>query len=293
MKSSTAIDEIIAGREHGSHEQPTHYRYVMTFFGIYGRPAGKTIPVAAIVRLLAELDSEPSSIRSSISRLKSKGVLVSRRIGTGSGYALSEALEPHLQAGDQRIFSARTMGIADSWLLVFFSVPESERQHRHKIRAGLARMGFGTVGAGLYIGPARLEAEAVDYIRGHQLWDYVEMFTCQPSSHLDLQKKVARWWDLDSLGREYQAFVDTYQPHCAQWQSRLRDGTASAREAFRLYVPMVTHWRRLPYLDPGLPPELLPAHWIGITARKVFSDLHRLVSPLSAQHFEQVLHEYT
>ena len=181
MNTSIAIDEIIAGREHGSHEQPTHYRYIFTFFGIYGRPAGKVIPVAAVVRLLAELDCEPSSVRSSISRLKSKGVLVSSKTASGNGYALSESLEPHMQVGDDRIFSPRPIGISDSWLLVSFSVPESERKNRHMLRVGLARIGFGIVGPGLYIGPARLEADVVEYIREHQLWEYVELFVCQPS----------------------------------------------------------------------------------------------------------------
>lgn len=291
MKASIAIDEIIAGREHGSHEQPTHYRYVLTFFGIFARPAGKVVPVAAVVRLLAELESEPSSVRSSISRLKSKGVLVGTKSATGSGYALAAELEPHMQAGDDRIFSARPMGIGDPWLLVSFSVPESQRQHRQKIRVGLARMGFGTVGSALYIGPARLKADAEAYIRQHQLWDYVEFFVCQPGGYEDLQAKVARWWNLDALAGEYQAFVDAYQPATRAWQARLRAGTAGGREAFRLYVPMVTHWRRLPFLDPGLPPELLPANWVGITARRVFGDLHRLLSPLSAQYVDQVLRD--
>ena len=292
MNTSIAIDEIIAGREHGSHEQPTHYRYIFTFFGIYGRPAGKVIPVAAVVRLLAELDCEPSSVRSSISRLKSKGVLVSSKTASGNGYALSESLEPHMQVGDDRIFSPRPIGISDSWLLVSFSVPESERKNRHMLRVGLARIGFGIVGPGLYIGPARLEADVVEYIREHQLWEYVELFVCQPSGLGDLREKISRWWDLEALGGEYRGFVDAYRPETIKWQSNLRKGTATGRDAFKLYVPMVTNWRRLPYLDPGLPVELLPANWIGIAARKVFSDLHRILSPLSAQYLSQVLSEY-
>lgn len=292
MKAPIAIDEFIAGRERGSHEQPTHYRHVLTFFGIYGRPAGRAMPIAAVVKLLAELDLEPSSVRSSISRLKAKGVLVSQKTARGSGYALAEGLEPHMRAGDERIFSPRPMGVEDAWLLVSYSVPESERQHRHKIRAGLSRMGFGTVVAGLSIGPARLQSDAVEYIREHQLWDYVELFVCQPSAYGDLRAKVSRWWDLDSLGREYQDFAARYQPDVDRCQAYLREGTVTARDAFKLYVPMVTQWRRLPFLDPGLPLELLPANWVGIKARKVFSDLHRLLGGLAKEHFDQVMSEY-
>lgn len=290
MTALIAIDEFIAGRE-WSHEQPAHHHYILTIFGVFGRPAGKAIPVAAVVRLLAGLDAEPTSVRSSISRLKKKGVLVSRKTGHGSGYALFEGLEAHMLAGDERIFSRHSASIGDAWLLVSFSVPESERQKRHKIRTGLARMGFGAVTAGLYIGPARLQTDAVEYIREHQLWDYVDLFVGEPSGHGDIQAKVGRWWDLDALASEYQAFVEAYRLDAETWQSRLREGTGTPREAFRLYVPMLTQWRRLPFLDPGLPPELLPPNWIGITARKLFSDLHRLLKPLAARYVDDVVNE--
>lgn len=290
MTASVALDEFIAGRER-SHEQPAHHHHILTIFGVYGRPAGKAIPVAAVVRLLAELDAEPSSVRSSISRLKKKGVLVSKKTEAGVGYALLDALEPHMLAGDERIFLRHGASIGDAWLLVSFSVPESERQNRHKIRTGLARMGFGTVAAGLYIGPARLQTDAVEYIREHRLWDYVEMFVCEPSGHGDIAAKVARWWDLDALAGEYQAFIDTYRHEVDRWQAHLRKGTGTTHDAFKLYVPMLTQWRRLPFLDPGLPPELLPANWAGTTARKLFNDLHRLLKPLSAHYFADVVNE--
>ena len=40
--------------------------------------------------------------------------------------------------------------------------------------------------------------------------------------------------------------------------ARGRPPTTATRTAFEVYVPMLTEWRRLPYLDPGLPLELLP-----------------------------------
>ena len=37
---------------------------------------------------------------------------------------------------------------------------------------------------------------------------------------------------------------------------------------------MLVAWQRLPYLDPGLPLELLPARWNGITAGHVFAEIN-------------------
>jgi DNA-binding transcriptional regulator PaaX len=42
---------------------------------------------------------------------------------------------------------------------------------------------------------------------------------------------------------------------------------------------MLTTWRRLPYLDPGLPLALLPKPWNGVTADELFSALTRLAEP--------------
>ena len=287
--ATIAVDEIIAGREPGGHEQPAHHRYVVTVFGLYGRPAGKTIPVAALVRLLSELGHEPASVRSSISRLKTKGVLVSQKMGPASGYALADNLEPHMLAGDERIFSPRTASIGDPWLLASFSVPESERQNRHKIRAGLARMGFGTVAPGLCIAPARLQIEALNYMREHNLSEYVEFFTSQPIGPGDLRRKVGQWWDLKAVEGEYRAFVDGFGREADRWLSNGREGKDVHREAFRIYVPMVTEWRRLPFMDPGLPPELLPDRWMGITARRVFGELNRVLRPMSARYVDEVI----
>lgn len=36
---------------------------------------------------------------------------------------------------------------------------------------------------------------------------------------------------------------------------------------------MLTDWRQLPYLDPGLPAELLPDDWVGIRAAELFFTL--------------------
>ncbi len=43
---------------------------------------------------------------------------------------------------------------------------------------------------------------------------------------------------------------------------------------------LLTDWRRLPYVDPGLPLELLPSRWNGVRAAELFADLgDRLSSP--------------
>src|SRR5437660_945073 len=92
----------------------------------------------------------------------------------------------------------------------------------------------------------------------------------------DPAAKIRRWWDLDELERQYEAFIGAHEP-------ALQDRAASGPEAFAGYVRLLTDWRRLPYLDPGLPAELLPDGWIGIRAAGLFFALQaRLEEPARA-----------
>jgi phenylacetic acid degradation operon negative regulatory protein len=60
-------------------------------------------------------------------------------------------------------------------------------------------------------------------------------------------------------------------------------------EAFRLYLPLLTEWRRLPYRDPGLPLALLPDGWKGEEATALFHRLNAVLRPLAQIHARAVV----
>lgn len=285
-----AEDEIIAGRLPGDKGQPAHHRQVVTVFGLYGRSSGGAIPVAVVVRLLADLGAEPASVRSSISRLKKKGVLVPADVDGQAGYSLNPDLEEHFRARDERIFHPTPARADDPWLLAAFSVPEAQRNARHRLRNGLARMGFGAVGPGLSVGPLHLRAEAAEFIEAHNLTEYVEFFVSRHDGPGDIRDKVAQWWDLGALEAHYADFIDAYGRLLAEWRDRAERDTADYRDAFRAYIPMFTQWRRLPFLDPGLPESALPDGWKGTTARELFLGLDAALAPLAARYAQRAIH---
>jgi len=61
-----------------------------------------------------------------------------------------------------------------------------------------------------------------------------------------------------------------------------------AGAAFADYVRMLTYWRVLPFLDPGLPPEILPRNWGGERATALFMRLHATLTGPALQHVQQV-----
>ena len=65
-------------------------------------------------------------------------------------------------------------------------------------------------------------------------------------------------------------------------------GPAAQRAAFADYVRALTDWRRLPYLDPGLPAELLPEEWIGVRAADLFFALRARLEEPARAHVKSV-----
>ncbi len=248
---------------------------IVTLYGLYARECGGWLSIAAVVRLMAALGVEEPAVRSSISRLKRRGLLDARRVDGVAGYALTEVAQEILADGDARIFGRRRAAERDGWVLVVFSVPESERDKRHQLRSQLTRLGFGTVAPGVWVAPGHLADEAAAVLGRRGLAGYVELFR---GAHLGGDPgSLARWWDLDQLHARYAEFLDRQRPVRERVAA---SGRLDPEEAFADYVRLLTDWRQLPYADPGLPLDRLPADWNGARAADVFDELRgRLAEP--------------
>ncbi len=247
---------------------------IVTVYGLYARDAGGWLSVAALIRLLAELGVDEPAVRSAISRLKRRGILEPRRIDGAAGYAISGAALDILREGDERIFHPRTATLADGWVLAVFSVPESERQKRHTLRSRLAWLGFGTAAPGVWIAPAHRYEATRAALERLGLAAYVDLFHADYLAFADVRTAIRSWWDLDQLQRLYEDFLAAYG-----------SVPGTPVNPFAEWVRALTAWRRLPYLDPGLPAELLPADWHGSRAAAVF---HRLEEDLAGPARERV-----
>jgi phenylacetic acid degradation operon negative regulatory protein len=266
--------------ENGVGAQSRPRSLIVTIFGAYGRETGGWLSVASLVRLMSAVGVEEPAVRSSVSRLKRRGVLVAERRDGAAGYGLSPTFHTELEEGDRRIFSKPATRLEDGWVLAAFSVPESERRQRHRLRSRLTWLGFGTVAPGVRIAPAHLADETATVLTRVGLSAYVDLFRADYLDFANLGEEVQRWWDLDELAVRYGAYLHTWQPVLTAWRRRR---SVDPREAFADYVATLDAWRRLPFLDPGLPAELLPRGWQGTRAADVFFGLReRLAGPAHA-----------
>lgn len=256
-----------------------HQHYILTVFGLYSRHITEPLLVSHLISLVGALGVEEASIRSSVSRLKRRGVLVSTRSAGAAAYTLSPQLEEVFREGDARIFSPRRTTADDPWLLVSFSIPENERHRRHQLRNILTRLGCGQVSPGLWIVTEQISAELDRTLERASLRAYVELFLATHLARTTTRESIRQWWDLGALDNLYRDFL-------SRWSSvrRDHDSTLPDDEQFAQQIALLTEWRRLPYLDPGLPLELLPEDWSGLAAERLFLELYSALSP-SAERF--------
>lgn len=274
-----------AGETPGNREtQPR--QLIVTIFGLYARAERNWLSVASVVKLMADLGVDGPAVRSSISRLKRRGLLSSERHGGAAGYSLSEQTLDLLAEGDIRIFGRGRSEVEDGWILVVFSIPEVERDKRHALRTTLTRLGFGTVAPGVWVAPGNLIREVRHTLERSDLVSYVDIFRGDHLAFGDLRAKVRTWWNFEELNSLYADFLGRYRPAL----HRVTTGKLTPCQAFTKYVPLLTEWRRLPYRDPGLPLSLLPSGWKGETAGALFDKLNQALSGPAREHAMQVIH---
>jgi len=269
--------------------EPQPRQLIVTVYGLYARAEHDWLPIAAVVDLMADLGVVAQAVRSSISRLKRRDALRSLRLDGAAGYARAPPMLEILRAGDRRIFEHRPATLADGWVQVVFTVPETQRDKRHELRSRLAGLGFGPMAPGVWIAPGTLAEEARVALRRRELDRYVDLFRGEHLGFAPVADRVRSWWDLDQIDTRYAEFVAAHRPLAR----RARRRTPTGAEAFAGYVRMLTAWRRLRYLDPGLPLELLPKRWSGVSAAELFAELDAALRPLAREHALAAIHATT
>ena len=232
---------------------------ILSLFGLYARDAERQLAVGA---LADRADGGPRrrrgrdpvvGVAAEEARRARAGARPTARRATGCRRRRS----PCSREGDARIWSRPRASVDDGWLVVVFSVPEAERGKRHELRSLLTRLGFGTAAPGVWVAPGTAYDETLARARPRRA-DVV---------HRAVPRRLPR---LRARPTPASASGGTCRrsPRCttSSWPTtarltRLRDPDPA--RAFAAYVPMLTAWRRLPYLDPGIPLELLPAGWPG------------------------------
>jgi phenylacetic acid degradation operon negative regulatory protein len=244
---------------------PSARSLLLTVLGEFVLPRDCPVWSAALVAALSEVGVEEKAARQALSRTASEGLLVAEREGRRVRWQLSAAGVRLLSEGTERIygFGRRIEEWDGRWLVLAVSVPETQRQLRHRLRTRLTWSGLGSPMPGLWVTPdGTKEKDVAAAIEDLGVGAF--SFTGPFGPVGEEQHVVSAAWQLEDVERRYQDFLEEFGV----------DDVSSPSDAFRAQIRLVQEWRRFPFLDPGLPTALLPATWPGAAAAELFHRRH-------------------
>jgi len=255
--------------------------WLFDLFGDYVEHRTRELWTGKIIALAGDFALTERAIRSALLRQQRDGWLNVRRSGAYSFYSLTNAGRDLIDRGRERIMRGPEHEWDGRWAVLTYSVPESQRELRDKLRSELGWLGFGALSAGLFVSPRDHQEEIAAIAARHGLEQNVTLFRAEHQWPGDNRALAARCWDLQALNASYAGFVDAFQPYC--------DGKRmSDRECFLVRFRLINGYRRFPFVDPGLPYDLLPANWLGVRAGEVFRHLHTRLANGANRYFDEV-----
>jgi len=263
---------------------------IFTLYGDYIRHRGGEAWTGSLIELLGLFGLSGQAVRSTLSRMSQKGWLESRKVGRYSFYSQTPRFLKLLEEGAQRIFQLRCDPWDGRWHLLTYSIPESKRDLRRRLRRRLLWLGFGSLNHATWISPRDLRAEVEQVVDALGVRSYVEFFIAEHRGFSSDEEIVKRCWNLERLNDYYATFIDRYESLLRKCQAELTDSDGlDPRECFVQRFMLIHEYRSSPYVDPNLPLELLPDDWLGERATQLFQQVHDLLDERAEAFLDSVL----
>jgi phenylacetic acid degradation operon negative regulatory protein len=262
---------------------------VFTLYGDYIRHRGGEAWTGSLIEFLGLFGVSGQAVRSTLSRMSRKGWLQSRKVSRYSFYSQTPKCVELLEEGARRIFQPRHDPWDGRWYLLTYSIPESKRHLRRRLRKRLLWLGFGALHYATWISPRDLRADVEQIAHTLQARPYMEYFVAEHRGFASDEEIVERCWDLERLNDYYADFISRYDPPLREYQARLMAGDGlEPRECFAQRFMLIHEYRSSPYVDPNLPPELLPDDWLGEKATQLFQQYHDMLSEKAGAFVDSV-----
>jgi phenylacetic acid degradation operon negative regulatory protein len=263
---------------------------IFTLYGDYVRHRGGEAWTGSLIELLGLFGLSGQAVRSTLSRLSHKGWLTSRKVGRYSFYSQTPKLLKLLEEGAQRIFQPRSDPWDGRWHLLTYSIPESKRHLRRRLRRRLLWLGFGALSHATWISPRDLRDEAERIVDELRVRSHVEIFAAEHQGFASGAEIVERCWDLKRLNRYYADFIKRYERAFEKCLDQATNGDGPhPRDCFVQRFMLIHEYRSSPYVDPNLPLELLPGNWLGQEAAQLFQQYRDLLAKKAGVYVDQVL----
>ena len=247
---------------------------VFSFFGgvVIGR-ALPPIPTSVFLRLLGGLGVAESAARATLSRMSANGLLDRVQAGRTACYQLTPAADALVRAARVRVSAAAPFEHPDGqWTMLSYSMPESRRDLRHRVRATLTWAGFGGLRDGLWIAPGIVDVGTVLADAGlSEVAELAEWFAASPLPGVRPEDFIRRAWPVDQIRERHERFIQA-------WRSR-----SLGADPLSEITLLGADWLQLLRADPGLPARFLAADWPAARSAAIYRRCHEALLA-AAQH---------
>lgn len=240
---------------------------LLTMLGEFVHPRGEPVWTACLLEGLSALGIEEKAARQALNRTAAEGIIEADRHGRRVSWSLTPQGQTLLEEGTQRIYGFMRGGRPwdGRWLVLSAPISEAQRRLRHRLRTRLTWLGMGSPTPGLWISPDTSRVTEVHaVVRDLGIEEQAFAWMGPASGVGDEERLLATAWDLEVVEDLYLGFIDAFEAREA----------VTDLECFVAQLEMIEEWRRFPFLDPALPPELLDHDWPGQRAAQVFHDRH-------------------
>jgi len=255
-------------------------------FTLYGDMVGRltadgSLWIGALIPLMASFGVSAAAVRQAVSRMSRQGWLVARREKNRAFYSVTPRGRRRIEELSPRIYGP-VIEWDGRWRLLSYAIGEKHRKRRERLRKELAALGWALLSPSTWISPSDTLEAAREAATATRTLDAVNLFSSEYRGPLSDRELLERCWDIEAIASAYRAFIARYEPHLARERERHDLGDEAALVE-RLWL--VHDYRKFAYIDPGLPSELLPAHWPGTAAAALFREYYALLDAKSQRYF--------
>jgi len=243
---------------------------LITVFGDAIAPRGGAIALESLIRLAAPFGLTERLVRTSVARLARDGWLSAARLGRRSEYHLSASGAARFAEATQRIYAPTPAQWNRRWTLLLLP---AGKLRPTGVREALRWHGFGQLHAALFAHPGTTPAQARAWLHdipGAADALLLESAGADPACD---RRLAAQGWDLQALGTRYARFVRRFEP----LEALVAGAELGGQRAFLARTLLIHEYRKVHLQDPLLPPNLLPADWVGTrayqSARRIYAEV--------------------
>jgi phenylacetic acid degradation operon negative regulatory protein len=259
---------------------------VFDLFGDCLRYTGGAARLQTLTELLAAFDVPEATTRVVMARLRKEGWFETEKDGRSTVYRLTDRSWRLLDDGRKRIFERHRAPWDRHWRMVIYDVPESDRAARDRVRKKLRWWGFGSLAPSTWVSPHDRLEEVASALSEEPV-ARLDLLTCHSAGAAADLDMATRCWDLDGLHAALLRKRDAYRARLA----RYRAAPPRGKDALVERLELVHDYRMLPFDDPDLPPELVPAGWVGREVHQMFLDAHECLRAEAEAHCALVARE--